>query len=120
MIGAGIYVSGGQKALPNNGLIVAGVDDRISEFRCLSGSSSQDVGQLINPDGDDITFLDSDHFLVRKGGSYDPGLVHVRRAVPLRREEEGVYTCRIPDEKGETVDVNVGLYLKESAGKILE
>ena len=117
--GAGFHVSAGQKTLPNNSLIVAGADNRISEFRCLSGSSSPDVGQLINSQNEDITHDDSDSFLVRKGGRYDPGLVHVRRIVPLASEEQGVYTCRIPDEGGVTVDVNVGLYLKDSAGKLV-
>lgn len=106
----------GQKALPNNSLIVADMGDRISEFRCLSGSSSADVGQLLSPDGKDLTHLDTDHFLVRRGGRYDPGLIHVRRVVPLANEEQGIYTCRIPDERGVAVDVNVGLYLQESAG----
>ena len=116
ILGAGIYVSAGQRALPNNSLIVAGADNRISEFRCLSGSKSLDVGQLISPAGEDITFLGSDSFLVRKGGRFDPGLLHVRRVVPLRTDEQGVYTCRIPDEMGRTLDVNVALYLKDSAG----
>ena len=114
--GAGIYVTSGQKSLPNNGLIVAGVTNRISEFRCLSGSSSPFVGQLLGPNGEDLTHIDSDHFLVHRGGSYDPGLVHVRRLAPLTREEQGVYTCRIPNERGIAVDVNVGLYLRDSAG----
>ena len=109
-------MSSGKKALPNNSLIVARVDDRISEFRCLSGSSSENVGQLINPNNDDITFFESDHFLVHKGGRYDPGLVHVRQVVPMGKEEQGIYTCRIPDERGVTVDVNVGLYLQDEAG----
>lgn len=104
------------RALPNNSLIVAGVDNRISEFRCLSGSSSSGVGQLISSAGEDITFLHSDQFLVRKGQRYDPGTVHVRRVAPLTRDEQGVYTCRIPNEEGVTLDVNVALYLKDSAG----
>ena len=54
---------------------------------------------------------------MRRGGIFDPGLVHIRRIVPLSNEEQEVYTCRIPDE-GVAVDVNMGLYLKESAGKI--
>lgn len=109
-------MTSGQKALPNNDLIIADAYNRISEFRCLSGSSSSEVGQLLSPAGKDITFDDSDHFLVRRGGTYDPGLVHVRRIVPLSNEEQGVYTCRIPDETGTAIDVNVGLYLNESAG----
>ena len=92
------------------------MDNRISEFRCLSGSSSSGVGQLISSAGEDITYLHSDHFLVRKGQRYDPGLVHVRRVAPLTRDEQGVYTCRIPDEEGVTLDVNVALYRKDSAG----
>ena len=116
-LGAGFYVTAGQRALPNNSLIVADAYNRISEFRCLSGSSRSEVGQLLNPAGKDITLVDNDHFLVRRGGVFDPGLVHIRRIVPLSSEEQGVYTCRIPDENGAGVDVNVGLYLKELAGK---
>ena len=109
-------MTSGREALPNNGLIVAGVTNRISEFRCLSGSSSPFVGQLLGPNGEDLTHVDADHFLVHRGGSYDPGLIHVRRLAPLAREEQGVYTCRIPNERGTAVDVNVGLYLGDSAG----
>ena len=115
-IGAGIYVTSGQRALPNNGLIVASVSNRISEFRCLSGSSSAYVGQFLGPNGEDLTHVDTDHFLVHRGGSYDPGLIHVRRLTPLAREEQGVYTCQIPNERGIAVDVNVGLYLRDLAG----
>ena len=106
----------GHKALPNNGLIVAGLNNRISEFRCLSGSTSPYVGQLLGPNGDDLTHIDNDHFLVHRSGSYDPGLVHIRRLAPLTIEEQGIYTCRIPNERGVAVDVNVGLYLKDYAG----
>ena len=116
LLGAGIYVTTGQRALPNNGLIIAGLNNRISEFRCLSGSSSPYVGQLLGPNGEDLTHLDTDHFLVHRGGIHDPGLVHIRRIVPLASEEQGVYTCHIPDERGVAVDVNVGLYLRDFAG----
>ena len=115
-IGAGIYVSVGEEALPNNGLIVAGLDNRISEFRCLSGSSSPYVGQLLGPDDDNLTFSDTAPFLVHRGGIYDPGLVHVHSVRALDDDEQGIYTCRIPDERGVVVDVNVGLYLNDSAG----
>ena len=111
-------MTSGQRALPNNALIIADTYNRISEFHCLSSSTSSEVGQLLSPAGKDITFVDSDHFLVHRGGIYDPGLVHVFRIVPLSNEEQGVYTCRIPNEKGVAVDINVGLYLNESAGKI--
>ena len=110
-LGARIYVAHGHDALPNNGMIVAGPGGRISEFRCISGYSRSNVGHLFDINEVDITTSNSDPFFTFR---YNPGTVHVRSLRSLRSNEQGIYTCRIPDETGTTVDVNIGLYLSSN------
>ena len=119
--GAGIFVNTGDGsvptgALPNNGIVIALAatsGNRIS-FQCRSGSTGTDVGDIIGLDGNALP-IDSSG--VTTGG------LNVRRASPasvfvLNRQSEpaltaaeaGVYTCRIPDESGTIVDVNIGVY----------
>ena len=112
MLGAGIYVAHGHVTLPNNGIILAGAGGRIGEFRCISGSNRFNVGHLFDINEVDITTSSSDPFLTLRHTS--PGTVQVRSIRSLRSNEQGIYTCRIPDETGTTVDVNVGLYLSTS------
>ena len=113
--GAGIYVSGSPSAaLPNNGMIVAGSSGRIGDFRCVSGSRQSNVGHLFDMNDVDITTSSSDPFFTFR---HSPGMVHVRSLRSLHSNEQGIYTCRIPDETGTTVNVNVGLYLAGNACK---
>ena len=79
-------------------------------FRCLSGSSSPNVGNLIGPHGTDITFATSDPFLVIRGGSNDPGTLLVRKIRRLVSEDSGIYTYRSPDENGDIVEFHFGVY----------
>ena len=37
---------------------------------------------------------------------------------PLVAADVGIYTCRIPDENGVSVDINFGLYLSSTSSKI--
>ena len=111
-IGAGIYVVNGHTALPNNGMIIT--SGRVSDLRCISGSSRSNVGHLFDISEVDITLSNTDPFFIFRNS---PGMVHIRSVRNLRSNEQGIYTCRIPDETGTTVDVNVGLYLSSSAGK---
>ena len=114
MLGAGIYVSSGHTALPNNGMILTDAGERISGFRCISGSHRSSIGHLFDMNEVDITTSNSDPFFTFRNS---PGTVHVRSLRSLRTNEQGIYTCRIPDETGTTVDVNVGLYLSTNICK---
>ena len=117
--GAGIYVHAGHKVLPNNSIIVAGADNRIGDFRCVSGSRRNDVGHFFDTGGMEATFSHSDSFLVTRGSSHSPGMLHVRSFSALQPRDQGVYTCRIPDENEKLVSVNVGLYLRDFISKFL-
>ena len=104
--------------LPNNGIGIAvavASGDRIS-FQCRSGSLDTGVGQLVDLDGNIFAIGEnSGVFIVQKtgSGSAQPGSVQFRNRVEaetLTAAHEGVYTCRIPDETGNDVDVNIGVY----------
>ena len=116
LTGAGIYVQSGNRVLPNNSVITTLARDTIPSFRCVSGSTRARVGRLIGPQGSDITFSSSDPFFVRQGTSYNPGTLSVRSVRSLRREETGIYTYRTPDENGNIVEFNFGLYHSNQSG----
>ena len=113
LAGAGIYVQSGNRVLPNNSVITTLARGTIPSFRCLSGSTRARVGRLIGPQGSDITFSSPDPFFVRQGTS---GTLSVRSVRSLRREETGIYTYRTPDENGNIVQFNIGLYHSNQSG----
>ena len=123
--GAGIFVNTGDGSvptgvLPNNGMVIAldvPIGNRIS-FQCRSGSTETDVGDIIGLDGNALP-IDSSGAGVTTGGlnvrRSSPATVFVRNRAgtepDLTAAEAGVYTCRIPDETGTMVDVNIGVYV---------
>ena len=113
-LGAGIYVESTNKILPNNGLIITTSLGKIPSFCCLSGSSKSRVGRLIDPLGNDITFS-TDPFVVRQGDFHDPGTLYIRSLREFEEADSGVYICRTPDEDGNMLEVNFGLYLHDDA-----
>ena len=105
--------------LPNNGIGIAQdvtSGNRIS-FLCRSGSTGTSVGDIIGLDGNALP-IDSSGAGVTTGGLNvrrgNPATVFVRNRAAnepaLTAAEVGVYTCRIPDESGTIVDVNIGVY----------
>ena len=103
--------------LPNNGIVIARdvtSGNRIL-FQCRSGSTMTGVGHLVDLDGNTFNIgQNSGVFSVENTGSgSNPGSVHFRNRVgaeTLTAAHEGVYSCRIPDETGNVVDVNIGVY----------
>ena len=106
-------------ALPNNGIVIAPnvtSGDRI-RFQCRSGSTDTGVGQLVDLDGSTFNIGEnSGVFSVQRTwmGSVQSGSLqfHNRAGTEpaLTAAHEGVYSCRIPDESGSDVDVNIGVY----------
>ena len=97
-------------ALPNNSLIIA--DNATATLRlhfvCRSTSSSSGVGQLLGLDGGAVSTGSLFTILSVQVGTVD---VQNNDGHPaLTAVEQGVYTCRLPDESGEAVEVNVGIY----------
>ena len=116
--GAGIFynVRGGGRVLSKNSIIDI-TTLVVPFFRCLSGSSSPNVGSLIGPHGTDITFATSDPFLVIRGGSNDPGTLLVRKIRHLVSKDSGIYTYRSPDENGDILEFHFGVYPSSNISK---
>ena len=88
-----------------------------STFSVVLGQQRTDVGDIIGLDGNALP-IDSSGAGVTTGGLNvrrgSPASVFVRNRAgtepALTAAEVGVYTCRIPDETGSDVDVNIGVY----------
>ena len=109
--GAGIFVENGAPTgvFPNNSIVRGGS----IQFQCRSGSTMTGVGQLVDLDGN--TFHIGQNSVVFsvtpiEPGSIQPGSIRIRTVTDLTADDEGVYTCRIPDETDSDVDVNIGVY----------
>ena len=100
----------------NNSLITTTSWWKIPSFRCVSGSLRSRIGRLIDPLGKDITFT-MDPFIITRGGLHDPGTLYVRSLRELEPANSGIYTYRTPDENGNIVDINFGLYLYNNLSK---
>ena len=96
--------------LPNNGIVIAQTNGRII-WQCRSGSRATGVGQLVDLDGNTFNIGQSSGvFSVEQLDSGQPGSVLFHHRADLTAADEGVYSCRIPDETGSDVDVNIGVY----------
>ena len=65
-----------------------------------------------------MTRSSDDQFEIIVGGVNDPGYLDIILATgrSLTHDDQGVYTCLIPDETGATQELHVGLYLPGFAG----
>ena len=90
--------------LPDNSIVRGGTIN----FQCRSGSLDTGVGQLVDLDGN--TFNIGQNNGVFSVASIGPGSIRIQTVTSLTADDEGVYSCRIPDETGNDVDVNIGVY----------
>ncbi len=51
--------------------------------------------------------------------AHDPGTLYVRSLRSLKPEENGIYTYQTPNEAGNIIDFNVGLYSTNRTSTIL-
>ncbi len=120
LAGAGVAIENSGQGLPNNSAIV--VDGGL-ELSCRSGALTAGVGDLIGVDGRFLLANVSFSAIYlgtlsiwRKTTFNTIQIRHSTTAPDLAAEEEGVYTCRMPDENGKTIDVNFGLYRRQLPG----
>lgn len=100
--------------LPNNSIIFPDSSGRIGLLECISGSLVADRGQWIGPDGTDLTTTAEDPFEVAIGGEDDPGTIQIMSTfitAPFLEADNGVYSCSLPDENGDTAHLSVGIYV---------
>ena len=95
--------------LPNNGIVIAQSSGNFL-IQCRSGSTMTDVGQFVDLSGN--TFNIGQTFGAFRVGTIgtEPGTVTLRNNGAPTNADNGVYSCRIPDESGAMVDVNIGVY----------
>ena len=110
-IGAGLYLKG-KGLIQNNSVIRMSASGRFNQLQCISGSTMAGVGQWIAPDGNNITEENTDQFNVTVGGLDDPGFtsIELENGASLAIDDEGIYTCVIPDENGDKQYLFIGLY----------
>ena len=112
--GAGFHVFNGANrgSQPNNGLVVSANPETGHRIRffCRSDSLTLNVGKLIGLDGN--TFSGNDYLAFETSGN--GGELRIVNTVgseePLPASEQGIYTCQIPLQSGETMVINIGVY----------
>ena len=124
LAGAGIYVTTSQlsytsTSLPNNSIITSSALQNASShqfaFYCCSNSTtSGSTGTFIGLDGNsysgtiNVEHYGSSHSYAGCMYLYLPGRYYFQNYSSFN--EQGIYTCRMPDSAGRNIDVNVGIY----------
>ena len=82
-------------------------------FQCHSASTDPYAAQFLDTNGDLLPIeTDGGAVHVTRIGTGDSLQIQNRLSHedPITENNQGVYTCRIPDENGTVVAVNVGIY----------
>ena len=93
-------------------------DNRIP-FECVSNSSQSGVGEITGLNGTALTNSDGDLIRAIISPFSRPGIVRVRVTDDLTANDQGIYTCTIPDDNGNNITMNVGLYPNGFNGEFL-
>ena len=108
-----VFDAGSPGLITNNSIILTDNFGQMPRLQCISATQMPNVGEWLNPIGQNITRSTSNPFNIIVGYTNDPGYLdislHSGRILTIR--EQGVYTCRIPDETGATAYFHVGIYL---------
>ena len=101
--------SEGTGLVQNNSIVLAISASNSREFRCISASKSANVGQLVAPNGNVIT---NNSLIVTVGGPANLGLVslQLQNSETFATNNQGVYSCIIPDENGVQQYLHFGIY----------
>ena len=122
--GAGLYAARSDRSISsgpiaNNGVIVS--SSYALRLECISNSSMAGVGSIITSNGTIIspgTFT-SPWFFTDPFSR--PGALRLRLiSDKLRSSHQGIYTCTIPDDNGNIISLNVGLYPHGFNGETLQ
>ena len=127
-IGAGLYADRRQttpifdpRPIANNGLIVSDSDGL--KLYCVSNSSQSGVGTITTSNGDTLNIgYNEDLWRVQNPGNR-PGFLRLQNRIPsggpmlLTASDQGIYTCTVPDDDGNDIILNVGLYPNGFSGK---
>ena len=83
---------------------------------CVSNSSQSGVGTITTSNVDTLNIgYNQDLWRVQNPGNR-PGFLRLHNRIPsggpmlLTPSDQGIYTCTIPDDEGNDITLNVGLY----------
>ena len=112
-VGAGIHVLNGipSGSFSNNNLVSLNSMDTVFRLRifCRSDSMMRNVGELIGLNGRAI--VSNSFFEISNPQPGELSVVNfVHNSTNLPASGQGVYTCRIPLQSGETREINIGIY----------
>ena len=112
---AGIGIYANNKSVPNNSIVLGDRNNQIGTVYCCSGSFEANIGLWTGPDGSEITERSGGAFSVIQGGGggsivYPYIGLQLRPGYNLTELSEGIYTCTIPDERGVSQSLNIGIY----------
>ena len=119
-VGEGIHVFRGipSGSFTNNNLVTLDSMDTVFRLRlfCRSDSVMRNVGELIGLDGRAI--VSNSFFEISNSQPGELRVVNfVSNSTDLTASGQGVYTCRIPLQNGETREINIGIYPSRYSSK---
>lgn len=117
-LGVGIFAN--DNPVTNNTALLASDSNQIGTIYCTSGLRNSSAGIWYSPNGTVITPDSGGTFTLAYGRGNFPSYaaLQLNSGETLTRENEGVYTCVIPDEKAEEKVLHVGLYHSDFIGEL--
>ena len=106
----GIFAN--ENAAPNNSAIISNRNNQIGTIYCNSGSHASNIGKWFDPYGSEITQTSGGSLTTVHGGGDFPAYVglQLKPGAVITENDEGVYTCIIPDENNIDHTLYVGVY----------
>ena len=114
-VGVGMF--GVYEPISNNSALIANENNDIGTITCHSSTREEDVGRWISLEGNNITSNLSSLLVEQFHGPF-PSYVSLQlnNGTSLGVDDQGVYTCLIPDENGEERALHVGIYRNDYDG----
>lgn len=112
---------GAFRPILSNSAFFAGADGQLGRLTCHSANTMPSIGRWFDTSGLDVSFNPGDielfnvDFVTRTLHSYTS--LEVRSGHNFTVGNEGMYSCVIPDEEGNSVTLNVGLYSNSYNGE---
>ena len=108
--GVGMFVN--DNLAPNNSAVLADGSNNIGTIYCVSGSRISGIGQWFAPNGAEISETSNSSMTVVRSNGNIPAYagLQLKPGRSVTANDEGVYTCAIPDERGLRQILFVGLY----------
>ena len=107
------------KTVGNNTVLWADENGQFGTLYCTSGLKSAAIGQWVMPNGEEVA--EDGSFKVVHGGGDSFGFagLQLNPGYTINPGNQGMYKCAIPDDKGKTEELFIGLYPHDYFGEYL-